>query len=378
MRIGNARFDDNGNVIFQRAPIWIDEDYLLGPEAGHGNWTGQSGLATKTSHVLFLISAVFQKLQAPNSLGETRKVASLMFNVKGPDLLWLDKPASPPADQAEAYRRANARPLREQDLDAYAAMGIDPQPFSNFQIFAPFKPGAQPNAGYGQNATVLLEREREVVRNLNTLRNRAEESSNVHPILWDIGSLLYYPHKLFEFQDLDDKLFGLIYELRDNLKLRSLQEIQTTLGDAIEEMERDDRSDWRGHHKATVNKARNRFNQMIGKFGGLLTDGKVEYGHLPRADQPFADHEVRVIDIAHCNTNVQEVLVSSIIGEVWKMAEDGTLGVDKVIVFVDELNKYATAGSQSALAEHAGRYRSARASPERGAVRGAAVPVEGR
>ena len=116
-----------------------------------------------------------------------------------------------------------------------------------------------------------------------------------------------------------------------------------------DEMERDDRSDWRGHHKATVAKARNRFNQMIGKFGGLLTDGKVDYNNLPRVDQPFEDHEVRVVDIAHCNTNVQEVLVSSIIGEIWKMAEEGTLGVDKVIIFVDELNKYAQSGSQSAL-----------------------------
>ncbi|MCC6703644.1 MAG: ATP-binding protein [Thermomicrobiales bacterium] len=346
---GDRRLDADGQVIFQRAPIWLDEDYLLGPEAGHGNWTGQSGLATKTSHVLFLISAIFQKLQRPNALGETRRVATLMFNVKGPDLLWLDKPAAPSPDQAEAWRRANARPLREQDLAAYAAMGLEPNPFEKLQIFAPFKPGAQPNAGYGQNATVHLGSEREVVRRLNTLRNRPEESANVHPILWDIGSLLFYPHKLFEFQDLDDKLFGLIYELRDGMKLRSLQEIQTTLGDAIEEMERDDRSDWRGHHKATVSKARNRFNQMLGKFGGLLTDGKVDYGTLPKVDQSFEDHEVRVVDIAHCNTNVQEVLVSSIIGEVWKMAEEGTLGVDKVIVFVDELNKYATSGSQSAL-----------------------------
>ncbi|MEZ4497261.1 MAG: hypothetical protein R2845_10885 [Thermomicrobiales bacterium] len=72
--LGDPQFDADGNVLFQRAPIWLDEDYLLGPEAGHGNWTGQSGLATKTSHVLFLISAIFQKLQRPNLLGETRKV----------------------------------------------------------------------------------------------------------------------------------------------------------------------------------------------------------------------------------------------------------------------------------------------------------------
>jgi hypothetical protein len=346
---GEPMLDAQNNLIFQRAPIWLDEDYLLGPEAGHGNWTGQSGLATKTSHVLFLISAIFQKLQQPNALGETRKVATLMFNVKGPDLLWLDKPATPPEDQAEAYRRSNARALRDQDHAAYAAMGLEPRPFTKLSIFAPFKPGAQPNAGYGKNATVHLGSEREVVRRLNTLRNRPEESANVHPILWDIGSLLFYPHKLFEFHDLDDKLFGLIYELRDNEKVRSLRAIQETLNQAIEEMEQDDRSDWRGHHKATVSKARNRFNQMMGKFGGLLTDGQVDYGTLPRVDQSFEDHEVRVVDIAHCNTNVQEVLVSSIIGEIWKMAEEGTLGVDKVIVFVDELNKYATSGSESAL-----------------------------
>lgn len=341
--------DEEGNIVFQRAPIWLDEDYLLGPEAGHGNWTGQSGLATKTSHVLFLISAIFQRLMTPNALGETRKVAALMFNVKGPDLLWLDKPAAPADEHREAYQRVNARPLRDSDLAAYGAMGIEPQPFDNLRIFAPFKPGMQPDTGFGENVSVHLESVREVVRSLNTLRFRPEESANVHPILWDVGSLLFYPHKLFEYQDLDDKLFGLIYELRDNLQLRSLREIESTLTQALDDMEGSGGSDWRGHHKATVSKARNRFRQMIGKFGGLLTDGKVSYGNLPRVDESFTNHEVRVVDIAHCNTNVQEVLVSSIIGEVWKKAENGTLGVDKVIVFVDELNKYAASGSQSAL-----------------------------
>ncbi|MEZ4499791.1 MAG: hypothetical protein R2839_06860 [Thermomicrobiales bacterium] len=50
---GAVMQDDRGNVVFQRSPLWLDEDYLLGPEAGHANWTGQSGLATKTSHALF-------------------------------------------------------------------------------------------------------------------------------------------------------------------------------------------------------------------------------------------------------------------------------------------------------------------------------------
>ena len=342
--------DEDGNIVFQRAPLWLDEDYLLGPEAGHGNWTGQSGLATKTSHVLFLISAIFQKLQQPDSRNETKRVAALMFNVKGPDLLWLDKPANPDETERDVYESEGARLLRPEDHAAYNAMGLKAQVFENFRIFAPFKPQMEPSAPFGNASTISLESQSDFYRKLNTLRNRDEEATNtVFPILWDIGSLLYYPHKLFEFHDLDDKLFGLIYELRDNLKCRSLKDIESTLNEAIRQMDDDGTSDWHGHHKATVAKARNRFKHLTGKFGGLLTDGTVGYGRLPQVDEGFTHNEVRVVDIAHCNSNVQEVLVSSIVNEIWRRAERDELGVDKVIIFVDELNKYAASGSQNAL-----------------------------
>jgi hypothetical protein len=120
---GEPRRNGRGEVVFQRSPIWLDADYLLGPEAGHANWTGQSGLATKTSHAVFLLSAVFQKLRA-----EGKSVAALMFNVKGPDLLWLDKPARPEPEWVEAYAAAGARPLGARDLEAYAARGRGPPP----------------------------------------------------------------------------------------------------------------------------------------------------------------------------------------------------------------------------------------------------------
>ena len=97
---GEVTIDEDGNVAFQRSPLWLDEEYLLGPEAGHANWTGQSGLATKTSHALFLTSAVFQRMAA-----EGKSVAALMFNVKGPDLIWLDKPAVPARGAGRGLRR---------------------------------------------------------------------------------------------------------------------------------------------------------------------------------------------------------------------------------------------------------------------------------
>ena len=43
-------------------------------------------------------------------------------------------------------------------------------------------------------------------------------------------------------------------------------------------------------------KAKNRFNGLTSKFGGLVTDGEVDYGLLPRVDSSFTDQEVRVVD----------------------------------------------------------------------------------
>jgi hypothetical protein len=63
----------------------------------------------------------------------------------------------------------------------------------------------------------------------------------------------------------------------------------------------------------------------------------------------LTDQEVRVLDIAHCNSNVQELLVASTVNRLVQLAERDELGVDKLIVFVDELNKYAPGGSEGAL-----------------------------
>ncbi len=354
---GSAKRDARGRIVFQRSPIWLDEEYLLGPEAGHANWTGQSGLATKTSHALFLISAIFQQLKR-----EGQTVAALMFNVKGPDLLWLDKPAVPEPGMEDAYRAANFDGLSASELEAYAALGLEPKPFEKLRIFAPFKPGLVPSDEVVHLPTANR-------AHLNTLRNAPSEAHCVYPIAWKLSSLLWRPHKIFEREDLDDKLFGFIAEIRDMRGIETLaqlnslfEEIEQSFRDAEEAGDRDGASTWRGHHKFTVRKARNRFMNLPSKFGGLLAKGDVDYGNLPRADGPFEDQEVRIVDIAHCNTNVQELLVDAIIDQIWKLAEQGgregkdnpgrkdkALGVDKVIVFVDELNKYAPGGAQGGL-----------------------------
>jgi hypothetical protein len=349
---GNYVRDENGNVLtdthgrarFQKTPLFLDEDYLLGPEAGHANWTGQSGLATKTSHALFLTSSIFQTMKA-----EGKTVAALMFNVKGPDLLWLDKPAKPEPGMEEAYLESGWRGLDQDQLNAYAALGLEPKPFENFNIFAPFRPGMTPPSA---NMRVDLSGGANP-KELNTERNAPGESDRVFPILWSLERALLYPHKIFNFNDLDDKLFGFIYELRergiDSMDaLNALfAEIQTHFDAAAAMGEREDT--WNGHHKATIRKAQNRFKGLSDKFGGLLADGAVHYGTAPQVDNAFSNQELRVVDISGCNTNVQELIVSSTINAIWKLAEKSEMGVDKLIVFVDELNKYAPAGGEGGL-----------------------------
>jgi len=71
------------------APVYLDADFLLGPEAAHLNISGVSGLATKTSAVEFLLGSIFQHF--PIHKG---RIAAVCFNVKGPDLCFLDQPGA--------------------------------------------------------------------------------------------------------------------------------------------------------------------------------------------------------------------------------------------------------------------------------------------
>jgi hypothetical protein len=332
--------DERGNPRFQRTPILLDEDYLLGPEAGHANWTGQSGLATKTSHALFLISSIFQTLRK-----EGKSVAALMFNVKGPDLLWLDKPAIPVDDEHRAaYEAAGFKGLSKDHLDAYTALGLEPEAFTNLRIFAPMKFGCDPEPF---NGFVRLEGFNEYDR-LNTSRTMPGETDAVFPILWSLERVLWYPHKVFDFNDLDDKMMGFIYELRE-LEIKSLAALKAQFAEIENHFEATGDDTWRGHHKATIRKAQNRFRGLKDKLGGLLADGAVDYGSARQVDAEFSPSELRVVDISACNTTAQELIVSSTINRVWNMAEKSGMGVDKLIVFVDELNKYAPSGGEGGL-----------------------------
>ena len=108
----------NGNLI----PVYLDSAYIVGPEGAHANAAGISGLATKTSYLMFLIYSIYKKLE---------NVSVVIFNVKHSDLLHIDEKADD---------------LTEQDMEMYKRLGLDVTPFKNVTYFLPRGRRGQPDS----------------------------------------------------------------------------------------------------------------------------------------------------------------------------------------------------------------------------------------
>lgn len=68
----------------------MDTRFLIGPEGAHLNISGISGLASKTSYAMFLLKALQDKMMVAKN-EDKDDVAYIIFNVKGADLLSIDK-----------------------------------------------------------------------------------------------------------------------------------------------------------------------------------------------------------------------------------------------------------------------------------------------
>ncbi|HEX5478444.1 MAG TPA: ATP-binding protein [Dehalococcoidia bacterium] len=105
-------------------PIYGNLEFLDGTRGAHMNISGISGVATKTSYALFLLYS----LLGSGALGaHAANTKAIIFNVKGEDLLWLDKPNRRLDDRARAQ---------------YEEMGLPVGPFPSVEIRAPAQKGA--------------------------------------------------------------------------------------------------------------------------------------------------------------------------------------------------------------------------------------------
>jgi DNA helicase HerA-like ATPase len=294
------------------APIYLDADFLLGPEAAHLNIAGVSGLATKTSAVEWLLSSLFTHF--PPQKGS---IAAVLFNVKGPDLCFLDQPGV----------------LDDRDREIYAKLGVSPTPFDRVHYYAPYTAKGH---------------------TLTTLRSNDALSANVHPLTWGLKEVMRYAEVLLNRDDVDAKADALIDFISERVLDRDFQDpilsrphrVQT-FGD-LEQWFRDvlhgleqrgsGGDTWRTHHVATIRKVRNRLSNISLRCAGLVTDEGTS-SDLPFGS--FEDRTVYVIDVASLEEDAQDLIFARIVTKLREHLERRDLGVKHLVVFVDELNKYA-------------------------------------
>ncbi|HUF26911.1 MAG TPA: hypothetical protein VMM18_08025 [Gemmatimonadaceae bacterium] len=292
------------------SPIYLDADFLVGPEAAHLNITGVSGLATKTSAVEWLLASLFTHF--PASRGS---IAAVCFNVKGPDLCFLDQPGV----------------IDERDLAMYEKLGVPPRPFDRVRYFAPYKPD-----GFS----------------LNTLRSNEQLLHNVQPLTWGLREVLQFAEVLLNRDDVDAKADALIDFIKERVLdreftdpilrrphlVRSFADLEGWFRDVLRGMEQKGGESWRTHHVATIRKVRNRLSNISTRCAGLVTDdGSVS--DLPFGS--FEDRTVYVVDVAALEEDAQDLIFARIVSKLREHLERRDLGVKHVVVFVDELNKYA-------------------------------------
>lgn len=108
--------------------IWGNLDFLDGSRGAHVNISGISGVATKTSYALFLLYSLFNG----GRLGPNDR--AVVFNVKGDDLMFADKP--------------NGR-LPEEAKSKYAELGLPCEPFQDVGLWSPAVKGFEIVHGLG-------------------------------------------------------------------------------------------------------------------------------------------------------------------------------------------------------------------------------------
>ena len=308
-------------------------EFLDGAKGAHVNISGISGVATKTSYATFLLYALFEGA----SLRERRANAkALIFNVKGEDLLFLDRPNVMLTDEVRAR---------------YASLGLPAGPFGSAGFFAPVRRGDLPIPDTGS-------RQEGVTGFFWTLREFCEEG--------------YLP---FLFTDADAETSQMSYvidaveaKLRIAAKVSPLgpnifiDDVEVTtfeeLLDAID-LHLDPDSDiafkWAGtgNSAAAVGTIRAFMRRLraSARHVGILIRG--EGTANPDKHRIAFQHQVTVVDLHRLHDRAQRFVVGVLLRRVMEERE-ASPGSDRpapFFVVVDELNKYAPRTGRSPIKE---------------------------
>ena len=303
-------------------PIKYNGDFLIGPEGAHMNISGISGLATKTSYVMFLLKAIQDKCKDD--------VAIIVMNVKGDDLLHVHQP--------------NERITDAQRKD-WDDLGVPCTPFENVKYFYPYR--RQKDKLYANTALSaedLAEQfaAKQAANFVYTFNHDISKVdmlfANVDDPNWTIESILNYIDYGKEFRgdlswaDFKEKLTefcskGNSKREDTSILIQSWQRFRRLINNSInDDIFVNSKSDAKDQHQVHLS------DEVLNINGG----------------------EMMVVDIAELTEQLQCLVFGDIIRSVYAL-KHGDFDQDertskkpvpkKIIIFVDELNKYAPSSS---------------------------------
>jgi uncharacterized protein len=295
----------------------LNDHFLIGPEGAHLNVSGISGLAAKTSYSMFLLNAIQQKFKKDTE----QSVAFVLFNVKGRDLMAIDE--------------VNES-LEDSDKKIYKDLGLNCEPFTDVKYYYPYsKEDRQENV---------------------------QTYSRYEDVKGQISKGKAFKYK-FTYENSKEDLDLLLANEEDTtgtmescVNLISNQSNQFKQVDSWstlkEEVEKCSQVGQKDNKEITVSSWR-KFNRCIKKainnniFAQTIT-GRNNEVYLPEEiKEKLTNNQVMVIDIARLDENTQGFVFGSVARAIYdlKLSEDRINGKpipDKIIFFIDELNKYAS------------------------------------
>ncbi|MGA8038569.1 MAG: ATP-binding protein [Acidimicrobiia bacterium] len=305
--------------------LYANFEFLNGQRGAHVNISGVSGVATKTSYATFLLHSLFTSQVLGQAVVNTK---ALIFNVKGEDLLHID--------------RANSS-LDEDAIAMYRDLGLPAQPFSSVAMYAPPRPGSD--------------------RGVADVSSRSDITS----FFWTLAEFCHEDLMVFLFADAEDEraqytmvVYNVMAQLRhaeeaDGGAVRIEGETTRTfreLVDLITRKVQDDESrhDWAGPHigQGTVNAFVRRLQGAVRHVDRLVR------GDIPNPERHRVDlqgHQVTVVDLHNLNDRAKRFVVGVTVRRAFEDKERAGQSEELLFLVLDELNKYAPREGASPIKE---------------------------
>jgi hypothetical protein len=312
-------------------PVNLNSKFIIGPEGAHLNISGISGLASKTSYAMFLMKAIQDSyIKKTGDEAEEDSVAFVMFNVKGKDLLAIDQP-NDFAGEKDPER------AKKETYEQYEKLGLSTEPFKNVHYYYPYSVAKTRHWN-----TYLTEEQ----VNDNIKKKKAKKYKYIYK--YDKENLdLMFANIDDSNQTMDSIITYIMSGQGEFGRINDWQEF-------LEAIKKKCEAGASGTEKEIPIASWRKFYRIINKG---ITDNRIFARDIVEEDSEtrigdamkyIKKNEVHVIDIAKLSEDKQAFVFGDAIRTLYDLqlgqysGDEGVAPPARIVVFIDELNKYAS------------------------------------